>query len=283
MKKAFLILFSVLSPFFALAQGEYYVVLHVKGKVSLEKTGAILKPSDKISEEEKVVFGSEGDLVAVIHPSKGRRVMRPVNAQGGSQGSELVAFVKNTLVAGTGRASTRAGKFTNFLEIDSFFTADPLVYYRGLVALIGEEVAFQVSAEAFPLDAQNFFFARYEYGGETISKKLGFAGSVFLLNATSLYQVDGQPIDPLKTGEVKLYYRNASTKESTYITKFQPNFIEEEELKGELSLLLEYYLKGKGEETITQELLGYLADAHGRIDKDHLHSFLDKHFEGWRG
>lgn len=282
MKNILLIAYFLLSCLSAQAQEEYYVVLHVKGKVSLTKSGELLKPNTQVSPNAKVTFSSPNDLVAVLHPTKGRSIMKPSrNPESGS--SELIAFVKNTLVAGTGRASTRAGKFTNFIEIDSFFTASPLMYYKGQVALIGPKVKFKVSQEAFPLNAKSFFFARYEYNGEVINKKMGFEGDAFILDKESLYKIDGQPITPSQIRNFQLFYRNATTNQSTFITKTKPNFVPEFKLREEVELLMEYYLKDKGEEKIIEELLEYIADAHGKVDKDHLIEFLDKHFPNWKG
>lgn len=255
-------------------QASEYIILHVKGEVWLESTKARLKPSDKIKEADKVVFGTKEGLVAVIHPTKGRFIMKPRSAGSGNEAGELAGFVKNMLVAGTGRASTREGKLTNDLAFKQLLEASPLEYLDGQFIFIGDTARLEVSLEAYPLDARNFFFVRYQYRGERINKKVPYEGNHILFTSASLFQVDGNPITPSEATGFQLLFRQSSTSESRLICSFRPLFIKESELTRELKLL-QPYLKGLTQEEKLQELRAYMTDAHGKVRMEHLASFVE--------
>ena len=255
-----------------------YIVLHVKGEIKNQATGKLLKPSDKVNDDEKIVFLSKDAVAVVIHPTKGRHLLKHASTSNSSS-NELVAFVRETLISGVSANSTRAGKLTNDLAFETLFKA-PLKdgFFRGQFAILGQSAQYEVATETYPLDGMHFFFARYQYNGETINKKIPHQGSSFQLDASSLYRIDGQPIDPQEASNFALHYRNATDKSSRMLCHFNPIFVDAEELKKEIELLINYYLKGKAKEEIIGELTGFMADSYGKVEQEAFESFLLTHF-----
>ena len=267
------VLFAILAAS-AFAQGESsFIVLHVKGEIKVKSTGKALKPSDRVGEEERVVFGSPDALAAVMHPTKGRFLMKPVQDQDKEQ-NELVSFVRSTLVEGTGRASTRAGKLNNDLAFQQLFRANPQKYFGGRFAFIGDTATFEVSAEAYPLTASDFFFLRFQYRGETINKKIPADSNQIRFAAAELFRIDGQPIQAEDASGFQLLFRHSKAATSRLICDFSPVFVNIAELKEEFRLLRPYLEELPTQEKVA-EFQAYMADAHGKADADAVRAFIE--------
>lgn len=258
-----------------------YTVLHVKGKIKVKSTGNYLKPSDKLHENEQVIFESAQAMAVLIHPKKGRQLLKSQSTSL-TESSEIASFVHRTLVAGTGRMSTRPGKLTNDLAFKNQFEVDEKDFFNGNYVFIDEMNRFQVSTQNYPLDANNFFFIRYEVNGEEINKMLLFEGDQFIISKKELFKVDNQRIDIQQVANIEMYYRHSATSESRILCKLNPVFLSKQTLKGEIATLLPF-MRGMNKDEKIGELLGYLADAHGKVDADQLNIFMSRNFpEEWK-
>ncbi len=242
------------------AQNAYYV-LHVKGHVTLEKSKALLKPNDQVSDQDKILFGGPADAVAVISSKSGRMVLRPKPA---AKSSELICVVTDILNPGTGRLSARAGGITNRVELNHFFSRDTLF-------LLGEGKVW-ISPAAFPVNSTNFFFIRYTWNGETINKKIVFHQDTMLLSRQEIYKVDGAQIAPKSVKNATLLYKQGSA--MSEVSPFMVAFPEEASLR-------EIVAAFKMRSTLTgnqflDELTALLSDIYGRTNRENVHDWLKK-------
>jgi hypothetical protein len=259
------------------AYADQYVILHIKGSLKLASSGKALKAGDKVDEKAKVIFGTASTMAAVFHPSRGRFILKPQSQDNGS--SELSTFLSETIVAGRSKMSTKAGKLTNDLEFQALFEANPKEYFEGNFLLFSEETAFEFALGEYPQDAGNFFFIRYQYQGDHINKKIPVDGNRFLINTEELFKVDGNPITPSDAKELTLYLRDAANSASRKICQIRFKVIDKTALTNELHLI-KPYLSGLGRQERINEVIGYLADTHGRADEDALVDFLKENMPG---
>lgn len=208
------ILFLLLAfPLFALAQTEQYYVTFLKGTVVLQRTKQPLKPGDKISAEDKLIFKDKTCKLNCISPGKGRFEISATQGKANEQG-ELLAVLKSSLlpVANTYHLSTRALMFEGY---------DPKTYFRSeetnnRILLLSDQ-ALPVNS-TYKLAAGNFFFVQYQLNGKTITKKvtqseqgLSFQPELF---------IDGTS----QTEKAMLCYQSkeSGTARSTVLAEFTP-------------------------------------------------------------
>jgi hypothetical protein len=112
---ALLFLFS----FGVFAQEAYYVI-HTKGEI--KKDGETINYKDKISPEDKLTFGSDGDFLVVFSSENGRKIIRPVNEEKESD-SFVAYFVKENLFPLQKQVATRGtGGLSNVQEVKNYFS-----------------------------------------------------------------------------------------------------------------------------------------------------------------
>lgn len=170
-----------------------YLVLQVKGTVNT-KAGTPLKANDQLKSDDKLVFSSASDAVAVVNPKSGRFVIRPTST---SSGSEFLAIVKEAVTPGIKRLSTRSGTINNVVDFQTFFQ-DSL--------MLLDTLRIKVSTNAFPLNETSFFFIRYRHKGELINKRLTFRADTLLISRNQLFSVDNRPVSPREVADLQLFH-----------------------------------------------------------------------------
>ncbi|NOT76442.1 MAG: hypothetical protein HOP08_16060 [Cyclobacteriaceae bacterium] len=257
MTKATLVILLLICSHIVCAQ-EYYV-LQVRGKVTFQKTGMLLKMNDVVKQSDKLVFSTESDAVAVVNAKSGRFIIKPKVSEGSS---ELMAIVKDILLPGTSRLSTRSGNFNNAHDIQ--------VYFKDSVVLLSE-LKYKVSAAAFPMGANAFFFIRYRFNNEDINKKLVNVSDSLIIKRAELFAVDGKPIALSAASDLRLFY--SKDKAITQVTNLSISTPDLTRLKAEIDILVKNMPPNTSASKLKEEVAEYLEDCYGKV------SVVD--FEKW--
>ncbi|WP_370088753.1 hypothetical protein [Ekhidna sp.] len=204
------------------ASGQSYTVIHVIGKIYDAQSGQYLTKGSKLASDANLKFETEDARAAVLSSSRGRFIVQH-DATSNSQSDALYAL-SSVISPVRGRLSTRAGGINNALDFQKHFN-------DGAVALLGKQYEIEVSPSAFPMAESTFFYAQYQFNGETINKKLGSEENNLIIDLSTFFSVDGNPIDPSQVSDAKLYYHDASKGSSTFITDMNINYVDDETLK----------------------------------------------------
>jgi hypothetical protein len=249
MKSIFFIIIFCFASFASI--GQDYVVLNVKGSVSTPGRGN-LKPKDKLKASDKLVFATSKDAVAVVGAKTGRFVITPSPK---AKDNELMVYVKDAITPGTKKLSTRSGLFNNALDFAQYFKDTvlllPVMKYR----------------TSYKQDEKNFFFIRYNYKGEEISKKLSASGDTLIIIRSELYSVDKKPIEAIEVSDMRLLYLEGSEIHS--LAKMNVTSPNPDELTEGIKALKTVF----PEKEIRDEAISYLTELYGKVD--------DSNFDAW--
>ena len=247
------------------AQAQTYTIIHSIGKIYEAKSGKYLTKGMRIDESAELKFESEGAKAAVLSSKRGRFVIQKQAAA--SSKSELSYALSSVLSPARGRLSTRAGGINNQLDFQKKFGEGP-------VAILGGKYRVGISPTAYPMNDSKFFYASYTYGGEPINKKLTNDGDTLQFVASSLYSIDDKSIDPMDVSDVKLYYFDATTTESTLVTNLDLAVVTRSDLKSMVGLLDD--LEGEEKETALVEIINSL---YGQCSKKYVQWALTTIYE----
>lgn len=250
----------MLIPFVCRAQ-EYHV-LQVKGLVKISKSDKELKTNDIIKANDKLIFSTDKDAVAVVSSKSGRHILKPTATQGSS---ELAAIVKNILVPANNRLSTRNGSFNTPLDFQ--------IYFADTVLLLSE-MKHRVNPEPFPLSDTSFFFIRYTFQGQEINKKLFSQSDSLIIKRNSLFSVDGKPIKVTDVSDFKLFHLNGSN--TAFICALKMSIPDLVNLKSETDVLKKVLSANYSEEAVMDEILTYLQFQYGKTDLSNLEAWYKK-------
>jgi len=256
----FLLVFSLVWQLQALAADTYFVI-HVKGTVTNQTSGKALKVGDKISSEDKVIFGAS-DAAAIIMGPKGKFTLTP-SASAKNNTSELSAFVKATMLPlkSNGHLSTRGEETTGVSDLKNYF--GPAQF-----AIIGNKHSINLNPLKYTVNDKQIFVYRYVYEGTVITKKIASQGNTIILDKIALYTNKGNYINPEKVKTVEIYSMNTSTNKSQKITSFSPVYISESDLKEQLLVQKKILIEQKRtEEEINNDLLNFIMNIYGKTDE----------------
>lgn len=239
---------------------EDFKVIRVNGTIVNEKNNSNLSAGSVFTDNDKLSFGNSSSRAAVIN-SKGRYIL--------SSNSSTNAYAKSFLTPAMSNMSSRSGAIVNQVDLKNHFSGNYLVFKTSEV---------KISKDNFPMDKNHFFFIRYEYKGENIDKQLKFVNDTLIINKSELMTVDGLPIPNPKITNMKIFYYETSTTNRIEIGAFNPVFVNEDELKSEVSILLEG-LPNKTKEQKIDEVLSYINDFYGKPDKENLTNWLETNFK----
>lgn len=261
MKSLFLILVvSYISSSFGILVIDEYSVIKVIGGIKHAKTNKALFTGDKVLSNEKLKFVETSSKAALISKQKGRFMLNPSPS----------GTVKEGLLPAMNNVSSRAGALLNALDLKKHFAEKYLI-------LSSYEV--EVSATAYPMDDDHFFFLRFTYNGEEVSKKLSFTGNKLKLNSDEILKVDGKAITLKEGTKVELIYRNAPEKSSESVAVFEPVFANEKALITECKLIISELGKDADAETKKEQLLAYLTENYGKPNQENFNNWI-KHNVG---
>lgn len=207
---------------------DYYYVIKCNGKVFVGNKA--LKSRDKISENDKIKFSSEKDVLFVFHLTKGNIELTPKGVP--ELESELVSFLRGKYLPDKSTISSRGLELLQKPE-------DFHQYFENIGYLVLPYNEFHVDTLIYPLSKNNFFFIRYEYHKEVINKKLSFHGNCVLLQPDELYKVDNNAIDFSEANKTQIFYYNGFEKNSLWLSNLVLKVVNENTIKQEIETLLD--------------------------------------------
>ncbi|TNE54259.1 MAG: hypothetical protein EP338_08840 [Bacteroidetes bacterium] len=232
-----------------------FSVIKVIGGIRHAQTNKSLFTGDKVFSNERLKFNDQQSKAALINKEKGRIMLRASRS----------GIVSEGLMPALPNVSSRAGALINQIDIEKHFSDKYLI-------LSGYEA--EISPKKFPMDQNHFFFLRYSYQGEDISKKLNFEENKLQLNADEIMQVDGKRIELSPGTKMTLFYRNNEEKTSEAIALFEPVFANEKDLVQECKLILREIGEGLDAGAKKEQLLAYLTENYGKPQQDNLNNWL---------
>jgi hypothetical protein len=239
-----------------IASGQEYVVLHVKGSITKSNSNTELKPGDTMSADEKIEFGTADAMAAVLHPEKGKYVLKTTSPDNSSK-NDLIYLISNVLSPVSGNMSTRSGGINNVLDFRKYFEEGPFVW-------AGNVLKIEVSENNFPINASHFFFLNYSYQGEEINKKLKSEKAKIIFERNEVFKIDGQPVDEDEVNNYKLFYYNSINEQSSLVANIDFVFVEQN--------VLEYIYEAydKYEKEPLTSIAGLFTEMYGKCDPDQL-------------
>ena len=247
---------------------ETYHVVHVKGKIQNTTTKKVLRRGMRIKSSDKLKL-SKGAKAVMIGARRGRFILSTKRAK--KQGNEFYAFVKDVVspLKKNAKASTRGAEDTDVESLKGYFGDTDF-------AIIGDKVAFNLNLSRYPLSKRKVLVCRYEYDGRAINKKLPFEGNTVTFDRNRVFVKNGQKINPDDISNIEIYYFNLATKASNKEASFNVVFVNSEELKSELTELMNIYDKDKNLDDNAKygHAYTYVRDVHAKY-------FDEKVFKKW--
>jgi hypothetical protein len=272
--KTLISLFSSILLFLSIqlsAQDSFYVI-HLKGKVSNQKTGKDLQIGDQITSNDNLKF-SDASSLAVIMGAKGKFTIQP-GAKPNAQ-NEFLAFVNNSVVPlrSNGHLSTRGAEENGVIDAKNYFGSDKFV-------IVGDSLNIFLDRKAYPMNNTSFFIYRYTYNGEAVVKKMSFNGDTLKFNRRELYTHNNTLIPYTEVEKVDIYYCSKcdeATKNYSKITTLSPLFLDEETLKYELKVQQNIYKsQNYAPSLVVDEFTAFVRDVYGHTDDDVLKKWIKK-------
>lgn len=247
----------------SLSYSQTYIVLKVKGEIINEQTGQLLKAKDELSLNDRVTFKSDKALAALYNKDSGRFLLKPIKKFEG----EFTDYVYALLVKSKGVIDK--GLFSLQKEFES-------PYF-----VIGE-FKFKLNPKEYPITDNSYFFIRYIYQNDTISKKISSVLDEIVFDKNFVYTLGDKQIDQELVDHVDLYYtyiKNDKRREQL-ISRFILRFADEENLKKELEAYMELLnASGKNKDEISEELIAYIVDVYGKTNYDYAKKWLKENYE----
>lgn len=261
MKKLIVLsLIAFLFASFGIYKVDEYSVIKVIGGITHVKNNQALFTGDKILSNERLKFTTEQSRAALVNKTKGRLMLRPSKS----------GTVQEGLMPALTNVSSRSGALINALDIKNHFSERYLIL---------PDYHIEMNPKSYPMDKEHFFFLRFNYEGESISKKLPFAENQLQLKANEILKIDGIPIHLEEGTPFELVYRNNTTKSSETLAKFEPVFAKEKELKAECQLILHEFGENLSAQEKKEQILAYLTENYGKPHRDNLDIWLAKNFD----
>lgn len=223
---------------------DVYSVIKVIGTIKHASNNKALFTGDKVQSNEKLMFASNQSKAALVSRERGRLMLNATASGTVSEG----------LMPALSNVSSRSGALMNAVDLNKHFSDKYLI-------LSGYEV--EINPTAFPMDEDHFFFLRFTYKGEEISKRLAFSDNKLIMNSVDILKVDGNPITLKEGSTAELVYRNAIDKTSEALAKFEPVFTDEKTLANECKLIVSE-IGETTTETTREQLLSYITENYGK-------------------
>ncbi|MDP2387998.1 MAG: hypothetical protein Q8M29_16610 [Bacteroidota bacterium] len=236
-----------------------YKVIKVTGIITYKKSNKNMLQGDLFPENEQILFKTNDSKAAIISTAKGRFILAP--------GADKKADVKANLLPASSNISSRSGAVINIIDLQNMFTGNYVVLGKSRI---------HINKDNFPQNESSFFFLRYKYKGEDISKKLGNEGEKLIFDKEQILMVDGKSISGFDSPEVKLFY-TSDGKSSQQIGNFNLFMPSDDELKKETAILLDE-VKDKTYAAKVDEFLAYMNDFYGKANKQNAMDWLKTNF-----
>lgn len=289
-----ILIFLAFTLSISLSAQEYHTI-RVNGTIMLVEKNAELERGTIFGEADSLVFKSYNSLATVVHPNKGRFILRPDNvdlayakasytpALSNIQSRTIDADfseeyddidmtkVKASFAPAITNVSSRGSKLMNLDELQNHF--------HGTYALV-DDIKLQINPEKFPMTEERFFFIRYEIEREPIFKQLNAEDNTLIIKKNELFKVDGEPIpNPTVVEEMEVWYMERDNDNNiTYIGTFEPVFVNNKDLREEVSIILEVF-QDKSRDELLAEILSFINEFYGKPNRNSVEVWLSKEME----
>jgi hypothetical protein len=237
---------------------EDFRVIKVNGTIFIKTRGISLETGTTFNEKEDLLFRSEDATAAVINSQRGRMVITGKNHD--------LASAKSNYLPSMYNISSRAGSLSKSSDLSAHFSGKYVVL---------DKHGVKIDKVAFPMDKDHFFFLRYTYKGEEINKKLPGSNDTLIIDRSSLFTVDGNPIPHADNTLIKLFYRKG--KESVFISEFDLIFPDMIQLGKEAEIILNE-TGGKPAGDKIKEVGSYITEFYGKVQVENLSSWMKTRF-----
>jgi hypothetical protein len=250
------------------ATAQTYSVLHTEGTILQTATQTALKTGDTFKTDDSLTFPRVLAWAVVISP-KGDLMF--------VQNTEPSTKLSSQVMTPVERGEHPIKRSTNIpvKDLKAYFKGNQFVF-------IGNDFSLPVDSESYPLDEKLFLLYRYEYNSRIITHKLPVVKGEVVFNPVFLYEYKGEKIPYQKTTHTELSYFDSNTNFPTFAADFQPIWLNDEQLKKELTVLLNVYRGGKKfKETkvyVNSLFLSYVKDIYGQTDEFYFSEWVQKSF-----
>lgn len=240
-----------------------YIVLKVKGTITLENTGEILQKDSKVCAGDNVSFGSPDAAAILYNSSNGRYTLKPNRSSESELSGIIRSLVSNALSTSHANVDTRGEEY------------DLKKLFKNNFYVIGSNEIFP-DADDYPLTDSSYFYITFMYSEMTITSRLKNSKNSFFLDKRSVYTVDRKEIEQNEIDNVTLNYFN---KNGRSVKAFKLRFLDTESIRSELTpYITELRSSGKTDEEIINEVLYYIYDIYGPFSSDNLRKWLSDNF-----
>lgn len=265
-KNNFLIVLFVLVSASSIAQT--YTVVHAEGSIAQSETKKTMATGDTFSFHDSLTFlkqlswavvaSSTGDLFFVQNSGAPTRVV-----------AQLLSPIEHT------EHPIKRKNNELVKDLKKYFQGDQLVF-------IGNNFSLPIDTESYIIDDKQFLLYRYEYNSRIITHKLPLTKDGILFNPVFLYEYKGEKIPHQKTTHTELTYFNSNTNLPTFLAEFHPIWLNEDQLKKELTVLQKIYTNSKkhkgSKNDFTVLFLKYVQDIYGQTDEFYFSEWVQKSF-----
>jgi hypothetical protein len=265
MKKIITILLLLFTLSISYAQTHF--VLHIKGNILRKDNKQALKIGEQIGEDVQLVFGTPDAVAVVMSKEKGRMVLDGKQSKKEANG-EFVAMMKDALLPMKSNMmmSTRGSVEEEIVNFKDYFGENDF-------AVIGDKLRLKVNKDKYPLTDQQVIVVKYVYEGKNINKQILNEGDWITIEKKAIFD-NGVDIENVE--KVDLYYYNKTSKDFSKLVTFHPVFVEEDELKAEISTLVKFLHESEMPSTkIKSEVTSFVRDLYGKIDELQLKQWLE--------
>jgi hypothetical protein len=231
----------------------------VNGDIVLKAKGISLETGTVFSEKEDLLFRTEGATAAVINSQKGRLIFTNKNHNLSSASSNYLPSMYNISTRGSGTLAS---------------LKDLQAHFSGNYVILGTE-KIEINSNNFPISDESFFFLKYIYKGESINKKLDHIGDTLIIDKKTLFTIDGKQIPCPDNTNIALFYKKGA--DYILINNFDLIFPDAQQIRKEIQVILDEY-KDKSINDKKSEIIYYINEFYGKIDKENLETWLGNNF-----
>jgi hypothetical protein len=235
-------------------EAQDFFILNVKGIIKSGSTGKELKTRDVIKSEEKLIFSSPNDVLAVIHPNLGRFMVKPVKSEATS---ELIGYVKDVTNQNK-KLSSKMSARPSFKRTEIEF----LGYKLSGRFLLLPEMNFE-SEDCCLLTDTSYFLMKYRFAGNNVIKRLAQSEQVFTINTKDLLTVEGKVIAFHSAYEPTLYFFDGVNEQ--IVRELYFNEVELDQVKNEVDLMMSV-LNADSTSNVKGDAIKYINETYGRIN-----------------
>ena len=265
-KNIFLVAAFFLPGFNSIAQT--YSVLHTEGAILKTAAQKALVTGDTFLASDSLTFTKLLSWAVVISPSGDLLFV---------QSSEIATKASKQVLTPIERGVHPVKRKENIpvKDLSVYFKGDQFVF-------IGNDFSIPIDTESYELNEKLFLLYRYEFNSRIITHKLPFNKESISFNPAFLYEYKGEKIPAQKTTNTELAHFDSNTNLPTFVARFRPVWLNEEQLKKELHVLVKVYSSNKkikeSKLNTTALFLAYVQDIYGQTDEFYFSEWVQKSY-----